>query len=52
MRRLLLDVAEDYENVADILDRIEETQRVISKRLSAPAISVGSSPPGMMQPNH
>jgi len=33
MRRLLLGVAEDCDSVADILDRIEQTQRVIAKRL-------------------
>ncbi len=34
-RRLLLDVAEDYEQVAEILERIEQVQRVIGKRLPA-----------------
>lgn len=51
MRRLLLDVAEDFENVADILDRIEETQRVIAKRLSARGISIAASPQAIMQRN-
>ncbi len=31
-RRLLNDVAADYETLAEILTRIEQTQRVIAKR--------------------
>jgi hypothetical protein len=49
IRRLLLDVAEDYEAVADILDRIEQTQRVIAKRLSASGISIGATVPAKTQ---
>jgi hypothetical protein len=52
MRRLLLDVAEDYETVADILSRIEQTQRVIAKRLSARGVSIGIPPPATMQGRH
>lgn len=32
-RRLLDDVADDYEKLAEILNRIDQTQRVIAKRL-------------------
>ena len=32
LRRLLDDVAADYETLADVLTRIEQTQRVIAKR--------------------
>ena len=33
LRRLLDDVAADYETLADVLGRIEQTQRVIAKRV-------------------
>ena len=33
-RRLLLEVAEDYESVAETLDRISATERVIDRRRS------------------
>ena len=32
-RRMLLDMVQDYDNVADILARIEQTQRVVAKRI-------------------
>jgi hypothetical protein len=32
-RRLLLDIVADYERVAEILLRIEQTQRVVAKRI-------------------
>ena len=33
-RRLLLEVADDYESVAETLDRISATERVIDRRRS------------------
>jgi len=32
-RRLLLDIVSDYERVAEIMLRIEQTQRVVAKRI-------------------